>query len=408
MQFVKKLPLLNGLKLEPFTPRHKRMLLPVVMLTLLVANDTREAAVYALSDAFWAVSCYVAFTLILYHLIARLFSSQNRLVELYHHSPHHQVVFSSLLGALPGCGGAIIVTTQFVTGRVGFGSVVAVLTATMGDAAFVILASKPNVGIGLVLLGVVVGILTGFLVNQLHCADFLRPTSGIQNDLPHRSLNACPCDSSQTASTNQQVAMNLQGQFWKWLIAPALFVSITLSLQIDVNELLRLPEHGIEWLGAILSVVMMCLWACTNEIKAHQKTVAVEHKTSHSHPIQKAAQDTHFVSAWVISAFLAFELLFLFADIDLASALLGYGPYMPLIGMAVGLLPGCGPQILITGLYLTGSVPMSGQIANAISNDGDALFPAIALAPKAAIAATFYSAVPALVVGYGYYWLFEL
>ncbi|MGR5350435.1 putative manganese transporter [Vibrio mediterranei] len=408
MQFVKKLPLLNGLKLEPFTPRHKRMLLPVVMLTLLVANDTREAAVHALSDAFWAVSCYVAFTLILYHLIARLFSSQNRFVELYHHSPHHQVVFSSLLGALPGCSGAIIVTTQFVTGRVSFGSVVAVLTATMGDAAFVILASKPNVGFGLILLGVVVGILTGFLVNQLHCADFLRPTSGIQNDLPHRSPNTCPCESSQTPSTNQQVAMNLQGQFWKWLIAPALFVSITLSLQIDVNELLRLPEYGIEWLGAILSVVMMCLWACTNEIKDNQKTVAVKHKTSHSHPIQKAAQDTHFVSAWVISAFLAFELVFLFADIDLASALLGYGPYIPLIGMAVGLLPGCGPQILITGLYLTGSVPMSGQIANAISNDGDALFPAIALAPKAAIAATFYSAIPALVVGYGYYWLFEL
>jgi hypothetical protein len=81
---------------------------------------------------------------------------------------------------------------------------------------------------------------------------------------------------------------------------------------------------------------------------------------------------------------------------------------MPLIGLAIGLLPGCGPQILVTSLYLSGAMPMSAQLSNAISNDGDALFPAIALAPKAAMLATFYSAVPAFVVGYGYYFLFEM
>ena len=51
--------------------------------------------------------------------------------------------------------------------------------------------------------------------------------------------------------------------------------------------------------------------------------------------------------------------------------------------------------------------PFSAEIGNAISNDGDALFPAIAMAPKAAVIATIYSAIPALIVAYGYYWLFE-
>ena len=36
----------------------------------------------------------------------------------------------------------------------------------------------------------------------------------------------------------------------------------------------------------------------------------------------------------------------------------------------------------------TASFLFSAQLANAISNDGDALFPAIAIAPKAAILAT--------------------
>ena len=57
--------------------------------------------------------------------------------------------------------------------------------------------------------------------------------------------------------------------------------------------------------------------------------------------------------------------------------------------------------------YLNGYIPLSAELGNAISNDGDALFPAIALAPKAAILATLYSAIPALVVAYGYFFLFE-
>ena len=57
--------------------------------------------------------------------------------------------------------------------------------------------------------------------------------------------------------------------------------------------------------------------------------------------------------------------------------------------------------------YLNGYIPLSAELGNAISNDGDALFPAIALAPKAAILATLYSAIPALVVAYGYFYLFE-
>jgi hypothetical protein len=64
-------------------------------------------------------------------------------------------------------------------------------------------------------------------------------------------------------------------------------------------------------------------------------------------------------------------------------------------------------QIVVTTLYLAGAIPLSAQLSNAIANDGDALFPAIALAPRAAVLATFYSAIPALIVGYGWFILFE-
>ena len=63
---------------------------------------------------------------------------------------------------------------------------------------------------------------------------------------------------------------------------------------------------------------------------------------------------------------------------------------------------------MVTTFYLNGYIPFSAELGNAISNDGDALFPAIALVPKAAIIATIYSAFPAIIVAYSYMFLVEL
>ncbi|MCG9751641.1 putative manganese transporter [Vibrio brasiliensis] len=390
----------SWLTLSQFSPAYKRLLLPISLLVLIANPTTRLVSVNTLSDAFWAVSSYVAFTLAVYHYLSGFFSQENKLVNLYQSSRNHQVLFAALLGALPGCGGAIIVTTQFVSGRVGFGAIVAVLTSTMGDAAFLLLASKPDIGFAVIGLGVMVGCISGWVVNEIHADDFLRP----QADQVIGRVSQC-----QTPTKGfEQRAINLQGVFWKWLLLPATVIALLGSFQVDINQLLGWPEMTIEWLGAALIITSTLLWSLTKEIKDYESTVAEDTKQVSSHPIQKAAQDTNFVTAWVIIAFMAFELVAFFGQVDLATTFAGWGPWMPLMGLIVGLLPGCGPQILVTSLYIAGAAPLSAQLANAISNDGDALFPAIALAPKAALVATIYSAIPAFIVGYGYYLLFEI
>ena len=385
-----------------FRLAYKRLLIPIVMLILLGNENTRDVAVQTLSDSFWAVSCYVAATLAIYHYLSNFMSKTNRITELYHRSRNHQVFFASLLGALPGCGGAIVVTTQFISGRVGFGAIVAVLTSTMGDAAFLLLAAKPSVGLGVVGLGIIVGTLSGLVVNAFHADNFLRPEP---KEAPQ--THACCQHQTDRHTPLEQRAINLQGAFWKWLIVPASVVAVLMSFQIDINQLLSLKANTIEWLGAIFAVITMSLWAMTKELGDYQSTVCEDEKIVDSHPIQKAAQDTNFVSAWVIVAFLAFELTTYFSGIDLVETFSHWGIWMPLAGLAIGMLPGCGPQILVTSLYISGAAPLSAQLANAISNDGDALFPAIAMAPKAALVATIYSSIPAFIVGYGYYFLFE-
>ena len=108
------------LSFSQFRPAYKRLLLPSILIALLLNDATRMVTVVTLSDAFWAVSAYVAFTLAIYHYLSLWMSKDNKVVNLYKSSRAYQVLFASLLGALPGCGGAIIVTTQFVSGKVGF------------------------------------------------------------------------------------------------------------------------------------------------------------------------------------------------------------------------------------------------------------------------------------------------
>jgi len=85
----------------------------------------------------------------------------------------------------------------------------------------------------------------------------------------------------------------------------------------------------------------------------------------------------------------------------------GYAARQPVMAILVGFIPGCGPQGVVATMYLGGVIPLSAELGNAIGNDGDARFPAIAMAPRAAVVATLCSAIPAFIVAYGYYLLFE-
>jgi hypothetical protein len=122
-------------------------------------------------------------------------------------------------------------------------------------------------------------------------------------------------------------------------------------------------------------------------------------------PVTRMAEETSFISVWVIGAYLAYDYAAAYAGLDLRAWFQTVAPLLPLIGILIGFVPGCGPQVLVSTLYINGVIPFSALIGNAISNDGDALFPAIALDPRAAIYATAYSAVPAVLVAYGFYFL---
>ena len=125
----------------------------------------------SMTEAYLQVSVFVGFTLFVFIGLDSLTTFNTG--KFLSKTKKFHVPISSFLGALPGCGGAIIVVTQYIQGRIGFGSLVAVLTATMGDAAFLILAIEPQTGLFIFLLGIFVGIISGYAVDLIHGTKFL-------------------------------------------------------------------------------------------------------------------------------------------------------------------------------------------------------------------------------------------
>lgn len=381
-----------------FNIRYRRMLLPGLLFILLFHSDMRAIVISVLADAFLQVSAFVAATLAIYYALAnhlsklfpKDFIANNSTIEL---------LGAAFLGALPGCGGAIVVITQFTKGKLSFGAVVAVLTSTMGDAAFLLIAQKPVDGLVIMAIGFCVGVVSGWITNQIHEPSFMRP---------EQSSKKTEEQKTPEITKLQKKASLASFQFWRIALIPTLIIALLMSFQIDPNDILQLESGTIELLGAVACFVTVFLWSISSTGASYQDVTSEDKQMVKNNWMMKTALDTQFVTSWVVAAFLIFELAVFWTGFDIAANFSNLGSLTILLAIVIGLLPGCGPQILVTSLYLQNTIPFSAQIGNAISNDGDALFPAIALAPKAALVATVYSTIPALIAGYGYYFLFEL
>lgn len=78
-----------------------------------------------------------------------------------------QYVIAAALGVTPGCVGAFLVVSLYKAGLVGFGALAAVMLATAGDEAFVMLATIPRTTVWIFGLCLLVGIVGGALADAL-------------------------------------------------------------------------------------------------------------------------------------------------------------------------------------------------------------------------------------------------
>ena len=361
----------------------KKILFFGLILTL-IFNPTEIGSItrLAMANAYLSVSVFVAITLFVFLYFEK--SKTYSLSNFFKNNVNLQIPVAGFLGAIPGCGGAIIVVTQYLQGNITFGCLVAVLTSTMGDAAFLILAKQPTSALLIFSICMIVGIISGFLVN------YILPNKRSSTNVTKMNL--------KLGEIQNKYHLSLY-RFWLVIFIPGFFLGILSQFQINLVKILNFDIYY--FLGYSGALLAMFIWAIN---PFSDKAISLD--TSRN--IQSKGIDmTNFVTVWVIIGFLVFDLGIYFTGIDFKKLFEVMLPLTPLLAIFIGFVPGCGPQILTATLYLNGYIPFSAEIGNAISNDGDALFPAIAICPKDAILATIYSAVPALIVAYSYYFFLE-
>ena len=350
-----------------FRERYRRL---IVSFLLLIASifpgELGDVTRFAIFDAYTQVSVFVAATLLFFFGLEHSFKVD--VGKVMEKGGVWQVPTASCLGALPGCGGAVVVITAFARGNITLGAMVAALIGTMGDAAFLLLAKEPTTYFKIILISMFAAIICGWLVDRFHRGELY---------------------STEVKFLGHTVIGRLRNRdkFYMILAVPGLILGSMQLMQIDIYELGNFV-FALGLCGAALSVGVWSI-SPVNAVTMH-----------HDHPFTRATEETSFVTAWVIAAYLAYEYAYAFLGLDLAGLAEAAWIFIPLLAILIGFVPGCGPQILVTTLYLNGIIPFAALIGNAISNDGDALFPAIALTPRMAVVATLYSAIPALIISY--------
>lgn len=363
-------------RLEYF--RISKLIILLVFVIIFSLEETRELLISSSQDAYIAVTSFVGATLLFFYTLEK---KNFNIPEYIKKNSKLEIPICALLGVIPGCGGAIMVMSMYTRGIVSFSSVLATLISTMGDAAFILIASKPQAALIILPITLIIGIVTGYI--SLPFSDKIAPSI-----IPKKN-------SSIILPTNK--IPTIFYKIWLYLLIPA----VILGLINAFNLSFEIPLFGYDLIGIFaFTAAMSCLIMWVFNPLTDIQMAAV-----HENSLRKTVDTTCFVSVWVITAFLCFELINLFTQGRMFEYLLFFGPFIPLMAILIGFIPGCGPQIMITSMFVSGQIPMAAQIGNSISNDGDALFPALAISARVAILATLYSAVPAIIVAYLWYYL---
>jgi len=395
------------------------------------AVQALEILVTSMRDAFLAVTVFVAAMVLLFSWLQYI--TAGRFVSWIRENTRFQPVIGAMMGLTPGCGGAIIVMPMYARGYVTYGTVIATLIATLGDAAFVLIGAvfqdysflTPVIVVHAT--SFVVGVFWGYLVDKLE----VTPTSpvgrygpkfGTDEPLDEEVAKAMEGDDSLIEDLPRELpegwgyrVLHQGYRVWWAITAVGLCLAILLLIWYAQDpeyspELVWDPttrDGIVTWVGLIGTSLSIILYISSKNFFADDTEATIGDKlNSLDETLVHAASETAFVTFWVLIAYLVFEfgmILFGISESDMSGH--GSGAGAVFVAATIGLIPGCGPQIIAITAYVEGVISFPALVANAISQDGDALFPLLVRHKVASIWATIHTTLPAIIVGLVFLWV---
>ncbi|TNC42438.1 putative manganese transporter [Mumia zhuanghuii] len=367
-----------------------------------------EVVLRPLADSFMQVGVFVALLVVPFGWARARWG--HRLDDLVQRHRRLGPPVAAALTMPPGCGGAIVVVALYARGGVSYGSAIAALVATMGDASWVLLAADPVLTLQLKLGLLAVGTVTGYAVDLAGIAPARKrepvpvgaPTpSGAAAGGPSRA-HVAPLRASQLSRAGLTSLGPYAVAYWMVLAAGVLLALPVTFRVVDPVALGAAVLGGLDpylvigvlgW-GAGLALVLTGRHRNSGHVGDDCSPSTVRGVLAHS------GGEVATITLWVSLAYLAWSVLSSTTGFD-GSQLPVLGLTGVVVGALVGLIPGCAVQIVFAGIFVGGGMPLPTFLANTISQDGDALLPLLAMESRSAYLATVLTTLPALLVGGG-------
>ena len=383
--------------------------------------------------------------------------SHSRFFNRVKGSSFRQVLLAALLGSIPGCIGGFATVSLYSRRLLSFGALTAMMIASAGDEAFVMLAMMPDKALWIFALLFVIAVFSGIAI------DWIMKSRNIV-DCHHDQSTAChpersrrrsegsgsePCKEATDSSlplrmTAPQIKMTPQqigptagrkedamaekkeattggkedamaekdGQdterrslTWQRLVLTGAIALFAIALAAGWMEHDHaVPETGqihlnllSEWwmnlIFAILCIVMVVIMCFRSD--------SFIKETLWHHVLQKHLPN---IFAWTFGVLLAIGLLSEY--IDLNTWVSDNPALMILLAVAIGIIPESGPHLIFVTLYASGLVPLPVLLASSISQDGHSSLPLLAEDKKSFAYAKLLNCLVALIVGFGTLLLF--
>lgn len=361
-------------------------------------------------EAFLHVGSMIGFFILLFGCIN--YKTNGNFTYIISNNKKLQPLIGGLIGSIPGCGGTLAIMPLYIQKKLSFGAIVASLISSMGDAAFILIASNFKLYIFVTVIGLITGVITGYIVDLFNLELKLNLKSPKCKTLGRGSLASNSYNkydeldrvAHHHGNINKFAYIITHGVGYKLYIAILLigFVFMTIA-HSGISSSIVEKIHSLEELIAILGIVSSVIYMiCFKKVFKNSNSEEEENKKgSLKEVLIHSVGEISFVITWIFIAYIVYDLsvILIGGEEYISNFVLYTGIVSVLIGALLGLIPGCGVQIVLLSFYLKGNVPLGAVIANSISQDGDALFPLIAMDKKSALWATILTTIPALVVG---------
>lgn len=296
-----------------------------------------------------------------------------------------QVLLSAFLGIIPGCMGGYASVSLYTHGLLSFGALTAMMIASSGDEAFVMLAMFPERSLWIFVTLFVVAVGVGVIVDLFN-----------HKEQSCHSLNVHDVDLKR-----EHVQVHCRHFGWKRILMLAgvlLFIVMLLTGLLEDEHIEAhssattggfnlLSEEWMYWMFAILAIIVagVLIIASDHFVEEH----IWEHIVCHHLPS---------IFLWSFSTIVVIGYLTNLLNIQ---AWIGNNiPVMILLAALVGIIPESGPHMVFVSLYATGVIPLPVLLASCISQDGHASLPLLAESRPAFIKAKLINVAVAILVGF--------